>query len=315
MCWTIYSSRFSRRDTRRFGSGKSRAGPLSAIAALIFGFAILLQTSQTSVANTATGSAGTIGQPEQRQPAMPPAPTGLQFGVFGSIPLKATISPYAAKWADLKTRIERERGLYDACERGDAGCTPGLRAWQAELAALRGLPQIEQIRGLNRRINRLVTYREDPEAFGQRDYWATPLESLNGKGDCEDYAILKFYSLLQLGFSDDQLRLAIVRDTRRRLLHAVTTVEIDGRTYVLDNLFDDPVEHQYVLKYAPSYSANLTEQWVHIVTREIRAKFVDHVERELSRKQADREDMVRHYRRQPGREFAVDPVALRSAWT
>ena len=52
---------------------------------------------------------------------------------------------------------------------------------------------------------------------------------------------------------------------------------MDGKTYILDNLNSYAVEHQHVLKYVPLYSANLDAQWVHIVTTQIRARFVSHV--------------------------------------
>ncbi|MGD9869167.1 MAG: transglutaminase-like cysteine peptidase [Hyphomicrobiales bacterium] len=284
------------------------------MAALVFGFVILLQAFEPSLASTPSREGGTPDRAERGQPLLPSFPE-VEFGVFGSIPLKATISPYAAKWTDLKERVERERETYAACERGDGACTPRVKAWQDSLASLRGRPQLEQIGMLNRRINSLIAYRDDQQAFGRKDHWATPLESLNGSGDCEDYAILKFYSLLQLGFSDGQIRLAIVRDTRRRLLHAVTTVEIDGRVYVMDNLFDDPVEHHHVLKYAPSFTGNLADQWVHIVTREIRARFVDQVERRLAGKHGDRQQAAGRGQQPPAQEYAVDPLALRAAWT
>lgn len=36
-----------------------------------------------------------------------------------------------------------------------------------------------------------MTFREDSELFGRRDYWQSPEEFLRrGEGDCEDYALL-----------------------------------------------------------------------------------------------------------------------------
>ena len=58
----------------------------------------------------------------------------------------------------------------------------------------------------------------------------------------------------------------------------------DGRTLVLDSLFDHPVEPQHILKYEPIYSANLNTQWGHIVTKKIRVSFLDQVEKRASAK-------------------------------
>jgi predicted transglutaminase-like cysteine proteinase len=44
------------------------------------------------------------------------------------------------------------------------------------------------------------------------DYWASPLETLQqGRGDCEDFAIAKYFSLLATGVPAAQLRLVYVR--------------------------------------------------------------------------------------------------------
>jgi hypothetical protein len=59
--------------------------------------------------------------------------------------------------------------------------------------------------------------------------------------------------------------------------HAVLTVALDGRVYVLDSLFDEPVPHEYVLQYNPVYSVNLDTRWAHVVTRQIRSAFVTQI--------------------------------------
>ena len=48
--------------------------------------------------------------------------------------------------------------------------------------------------------------------LGPADYWATPLESLGkGAGDCEDYVIGKYFSLLAMGVPANKLRFIYVR--------------------------------------------------------------------------------------------------------
>ena len=44
----------------------------------------------------------------------------------------------------------------------------------------------------------------------QEDYWATPKEFLiAGYGDCEDYVIIKYFTLIKLGFDKNKLFLTI----------------------------------------------------------------------------------------------------------
>lgn len=61
-------------------------------------------------------------------------------------------------------------------------------------------------------FNQRIRFRDDLEVWGRIDYWATPLELLDkGQGDCEDYAIAKYMSLLAVGVPQAQLRLVYVR--------------------------------------------------------------------------------------------------------
>ena len=203
---------------------------------------------------------------------------GFKFGILGSIEFKTANHRFQLQWEGVLSRIKGEAALYERCSASVLDCPPKLRQWRELIQSLKGQPVKIQLARLNKSINRMAKYADDDKIYGKQDYWATPLEFLNGRADCEDYAVVKFWSLLELGFSNDQLRLAVVRDTRRKIIHAVVTVETGGKNYVLDSLFDHPVEQKYVLKYAPVYSANMNSQWAHIVTRKIRVSYLNHLE-------------------------------------
>ncbi|MGI9383379.1 MAG: transglutaminase-like cysteine peptidase [Methyloligellaceae bacterium] len=214
----------------------------------------------------------------QVKPSVAPEPERFDFGIFGSLQLRTPKHRFQENWKSVLERVEQERALYSLCEGASPHCPAKLTAWRRIVKSMHGLPPLEQLRRVNKAINGLVKYADDVKVFGKRDYWASPVEFVSGRGDCEDYAILKFLTLLELGFDNDQLRVAVVKDRRRRVLHAVLTVNLHGRVYVLDSLYGAVVEHQYVLKYVPIFSANLSHQWVHVVTRQIRAKFVTAIE-------------------------------------
>lgn len=77
---------------------------------------------------------------------------------------------------------------------------------------LRRLAPAERHAAANRHINALVDYAPDLERCGARDCWQTPAETLaSGRGDCEDYAIAKYFSLLAVGMPVAKLRLVYVR--------------------------------------------------------------------------------------------------------
>lgn len=88
----------------------------------------------------------------------------------------------------------------------------GARALQLALAGMLGQAEVTQVMAVNGFVNRRIEYRDDQEVWGQIDYWASPLETLEkGMGDCEDFAIAKYFSLTALGVPHRKLRLVYVR--------------------------------------------------------------------------------------------------------
>lgn len=88
----------------------------------------------------------------------------------------------------------------------------GVQALQPVLTEAMGQDETTRIQTINQFFNRRVAFRDDIEAWGQNDYWASPLEMLDkGQADCEDYAIAKYFSLLALGMPTAKLRLVYVR--------------------------------------------------------------------------------------------------------
>ena len=70
----------------------------------------------------------------------------------------------------------------------------------------------DRLATVNNFFNQRIAFRDDIEVWGQIDYWATPLEMLDkGAGDCEDYAIGKYMSLLAAGVPQSRLRMVYVR--------------------------------------------------------------------------------------------------------
>ena len=69
---------------------------------------------------------------------------------------------------------------------------------------------IRKLSHTNTFINKILP-QFDNKSSGIDDYWATPKEFLiNGHGDCEDYAIAKYFSLVKLGVPEDKLRITYV---------------------------------------------------------------------------------------------------------
>src|SRR3546814_7137241 len=59
-----------------------------------------------------------------------------------------------------------------------------------------GLDEQELLARVNQWVNREIAYIGDDRNYRQRDYWATAEQTIaRGKGDCEDFAILKMQML------------------------------------------------------------------------------------------------------------------------
>jgi predicted transglutaminase-like cysteine proteinase len=55
-------------------------------------------------------------------------------------------------------------------------------------------------------------FSNDKAIWGKTDYWATPLDMFEKMaGDCEDFAIIKYVALLEIGISPEKLRISYVK--------------------------------------------------------------------------------------------------------
>ena len=70
----------------------------------------------------------------------------------------------------------------------------------------------QKIASVNRYYNTRYRQESDMRVWGQGDYWASPHEFIaRGAGDCEDFAIAKYFHLVRDGVPEDSLRLMIVQ--------------------------------------------------------------------------------------------------------
>ena len=99
-------------------------------------------------------------------------------------------------------------------QRWGAAGTNRMKNWQGMLQE--GLrpdsSELERLALVNTFVNKNIRFGTDLEVWEHEDYWATPLETVGrGSGDCEDFAIAKYFSLLALGVPEPKLRFVYVR--------------------------------------------------------------------------------------------------------
>jgi predicted transglutaminase-like cysteine proteinase len=113
-----------------------------------------------------------------------------------------TSAPYAYDRARMRA----------AAERLGPQAVAALGPLQELLQQAAALDDEARLDAVNAWFNRRVIFRTDDAASGDADHWASPLETLHaGHGDCEDYAIAKYFSLIAIGTPVARLRLVYVR--------------------------------------------------------------------------------------------------------
>jgi predicted transglutaminase-like cysteine proteinase len=145
-----------------------------------------------------------------------------------------------------------------------------LREWQASLADARKSAELEKLRKVNDFINRHVEFDEDLSIYNYSDYWATPLETVgNGRADCEDFAIIKYFSLKDSGVAISKLRLVYVKarlddgGAPRLQAHMVLAYYAtpNAEPLVLDNLVAEILPASQRKDLQPVFSFNSEAVW------------------------------------------------------
>jgi predicted transglutaminase-like cysteine proteinase len=133
-------------------------------------------------------------------------------------------------------------------QRFGSAAQESFRDWQKLLQANAGQTAPVQLKQVNDFFNRRVRFRDDPLVWGQSDYWATPMETLGkGAGDCEDFAIAKYFTLLLLNVPDEKLRLVYVQARLGGINSSITQAHMvlafypspEAEPVLLDNLVND----------------------------------------------------------------------------
>ena len=153
--------------------------------------------------------------------------------------MQATRAPEGVlwqKWRALANELGDEDEQLISCKKNPKSCTAAAaQFWSmvGKVRIARGKAQLERVNDL---VNLAITYTTDLANDGQLDKWSAPLATLRlGKGDCEDYAILKYRLLAQAGVPSSDLRIILLRDTALRIDHAVLAARTEGTWFILDN--------------------------------------------------------------------------------
>lgn len=145
------------------------------------------------------------------------------------------------------------------------GNPKSLADWQQMLQESKELPIAARLKRVNEFFNRRIRFSSDQEIWHQSDYWATPMETLaKGAGDCEDFTIAKYFTLLNANVPVEQLRLIYVKariggmNSNLQQAHMVLAYyeSPDAEPLVLDNLITDIRPASRRMDLSPVFSFN-----------------------------------------------------------
>lgn len=111
----------------------------------------------------------------------------------------------------------------------------------------------------------MFRFIDDSKLWGISNYWATPIEfiGVNG-GDCEDYSIAKYFTLLELGIPDEKMRITMVKAVQLNQYHMVLAYyeTPSAMPLILDNLDGNIKPASERNDLIPIYSFNASQLWL-----------------------------------------------------
>lgn len=123
---------------------------------------------------------------------------------------------------------------------------------------------------VNRHINTIIEPVTDQDLYGMAEWWTLPVLRTDGsgKGDCEDYALLKRQILVKRGWPVSALLMTVVRDEKGDG-HAILTARTAQGDFILDNKTSDlKVWSQTPYKFVMRQSYLNVRAWMSLDAKE-----------------------------------------------
>ena len=143
-----------------------------------------------------------------------------------------------------------------------------IEKWEKLIKDNQDATDSEKLEETNAFFNGNFRFVEDIDLYGVKDYWAVPDEFIKKMaGDCEDFAIAKYFTLRAMGIPEEKLRLAYtthIKPSGEAEKHMVLTYldTPDADPLVLDNTIDEikPMSERWDI--IPIFSFNKTNLWI-----------------------------------------------------
>jgi predicted transglutaminase-like cysteine proteinase len=167
------------------------------------------------------------------------------------------------KWSGMRERYDTQKEVSDdECDKAKYHpCV--IKQWRNFVSQLSARPLKQKIKQINTWANK-HPYIVDQLNWGMEDFWETPHEFMSVSGDCEDYAIAKYFSLRAAGVDSDDMRIIIVQDLNLGgIIHAILAVYDKGEMWILDNQIKQVMPARKIYHYRPIYGINENWWWAY----------------------------------------------------
>jgi predicted transglutaminase-like cysteine proteinase len=155
--------------------------------------------------------------------------------LFGMQTQPVTAGELPEKWHHVEAAMAQDFAVVAQC-RANGACPAAAQRLidiSAEGAGRSGRALVGLI---NRAADLAIRPVSDEMQWGVVDHWSDPFETLlSNRGDCEDYAILKYAALLEAGFPRDDVKIVILKNLFPNETHAAVATRVNGQWLILDN--------------------------------------------------------------------------------
>jgi predicted transglutaminase-like cysteine proteinase len=169
-------------------------------------------------------------------PSEPPARNDEQAAqLFGMKTAPVASGELLEKWQHVEAAMARDFAVIAKCQAN--GTCPVAAQKLIDISAKgAGRSGRARVGLINRAADLAISPVSDEMQWGVADYWSDPFETLlYNRGDCEDYAILKYAALLEAGIPKDDVKIVILRNFFPHEDHAMVATRVDGQGLILDN--------------------------------------------------------------------------------
>jgi predicted transglutaminase-like cysteine proteinase len=155
--------------------------------------------------------------------------------LFGMETEPVAAGELSAKWQHVETAMARDFAVLAQCHAN--GTCPVAAQRLIDISAKgAGRSGRARVGLINRAADLAISPVSDEMQWGVADHWSDPFETLlSSRGDCEDYAIVKYAALLEAGIPRDDVKIVILKNLFPNESHATVAARVDGQWLILDN--------------------------------------------------------------------------------